>query len=55
MIKSKADLREYMESDRIHLGYKYKSLTKEILYGDMRYVCENVNIIVGVSAHYSRF
>ena len=24
MIQSKADLREYMEADRIHLGYEYK-------------------------------
>lgn len=24
MIQSKADLKEYMEADRIHLGYKYK-------------------------------
>ena len=24
MIQSKADLREYLEADRIHLGYRYK-------------------------------
>ena len=24
MIQSKADLREYLEADQIHLGYRYK-------------------------------
>ena len=42
MIQSKEDLKEYMEADRVHLGYKYKkSKIRDIVWKYEIYLRKN--------------
>ena len=45
MIQSKADLREYLEADRIHLGYRYKKPKLRDIVWRYEIIYEKVNII----------
>lgn len=50
MIQSKEDLKEYMEADRIHLGYKYmKPKIRDIVWRYEIYLrkCEYYNNVSG--------
>ena len=54
MIQSKADLKEYMEADRIHLGYKYmRPKIRDIVWRYEIYLrkCEYYNNVSGGILH----
>lgn len=54
MIQSKVDLKEYMEADRIHLGYKYKKpKIRDIVWQYEIYLrkCEYYNNVSGGGLH----